>query len=110
MSNARYVQVNIGRNVGDTPMTSDRWERFIHDVAHAIILSSRDGVPHPFQRHMGTGAWIDEDGQRIEEESAHISVIIDIDAHALRIELKKLAERYDQDAIALIIGSELIEA
>lgn len=105
----QYVQVNVGRNVGDIPLGAGLWDAFIWDVVNDIINSSRDGVPYPFQRHVGTGAWIDEDGRRIEEDSVHISVMIDIDAYALRLALAATAKKYGQDAIALIIGSELIE-
>lgn len=105
----QYVQVNVGRNVGDIPMGIELWHAYIWDVASNIITSSLDGFPYPFERLEGTVARFDEDGQLVEEDTLHLAVTIDLDADALRRALAATAKKYGQDAIALILGSELIE-
>lgn len=106
----QYVQVNVGRNVGTDPMPEQVWHAFLWDVTSDLTASVRGTFDNPFQLHEGTGAWIDADGQRIEEDSAHVSIIADIDAYALRLALAATAKRYGQDAIALILGSELVSS
>ena len=111
MSNAprtpRYVQVNIGRNVGEEAMDYRLWAQFKHDLELAIIYAS---VPplNLVQVHEGIGAWINEDGITVIEESAHLSTFADVDLFKLRTELARLKREYQQDAIALIAGSDLI--
>lgn len=105
----QYVQVNVGRNVGGIPMGIELWHAYIWDAVNDIINISRNGIPYPFERLEGTVARFDEDGQLISEDSAHISVMVDIDADALRQALKATAERYGQNTLTLIIGAERIE-
>lgn len=105
----QYVQVNVDRNKSGTPMPEQVWHAYIWDIASNIITSSLDGFPYPFERLEGTVARFDEGGQLVEEDTLHISVMIDIDADALRRALAATAKKYGQDAIALILGSELIE-
>lgn len=114
-----YAQANIGRNVGDIPMTEARWMEFQHAVAMrmGIAAMGKDGKPsgpdlsiavaHDCQFHYGRGMW---DG--VPEDSAHISIFWEpgLDIDQLRGMLKSLAHKYGQDAIALIAGSELVEA
>ena len=106
---AEYVQVNIGRNVGGVPMSDERWDRFHADITMALLKAYRgNGVPN-VSFHTGEGFWNDETtGELMSEESAYISTFADIDAFALRVDLARLRDEYGQDAIALIIGSDLI--
>lgn len=107
MSNAprtpRYVQVNIGRNVGDEPMPNNLWIQFQQDVAEAIAYATVIGGMQAVQVHTGKGEW-----NGVEEESAHLSTFADVDLFKLRTELARLKRAYKQDAIALIAGSDLI--
>lgn len=105
-----YIQVNIGRNIGDTPMSDHQWDMFRLAVSQAICLSVRsdDHVPETGNElHKGVGYW--QDG---EEESAHISRYDErgFDLVQLRNDLRGLANQFGQNTIALIAGSELIEA
>lgn len=101
-----YVQVNIGRNIDTEPMDYREWAGFKLAVEEAI-LAATDGYPL-VQVNEGLGSWVDEDGLRIVEESAYLSVFAIVDIDALRATLTILKATYEQDAIALIVGSELI--
>lgn len=105
-----YIQVNIGRNIGDTPMSDHLWDTFRLAVSQAICLSVRttDYVSESGNElHKGVGYW-----QVGEEESAHISRFDErgYDLVQLKNDLRELAKQFEQDSIALIVGSELIEA
>ena len=111
-----YVQVNIGRNINDEPMNDYVWEMFIGKVRRAIADTVTGwATAHKFietlnsvEIHRGSGTW---DG--IVEESAHISLVMDrdlwdVELDMLRTKLRELKRDYDQDSIALIVGSELV--
>lgn len=106
---AEYVQVNIGRNVDGEPMSDEQWERFQDAVTIALLNAHRgSGIPN-VSIHTGEGFWNDETtGELMSEESAYLSTFADIDAYALRVDLARIRDEYEQDAIALIIGSDLI--
>ncbi|AXC36234.1 hypothetical protein SEA_FORK_5 [Microbacterium phage Fork] len=101
-----YVQVNIGRNVEGKPMTASEWARF-----KALVQSNLEyatigrGV---VSVHEGRGAWQDEHGNTVSEDSAYFSTFAVVDIPALRTALAKARMLFWQDAIALIVGSELI--
>lgn len=103
-----YLQVNIGRNVGNEPMNDDDWEQFQQDVATAIRRSiksdSRVNESLPFEFHEGQGNWMGA------EESCHISLFDErgFDLGGLRADLVHIKLHYRQDAVALIPGSELV--
>lgn len=112
----RYVQVNIGRNIPavmpdgspdpqgeQRPMPDERWGAFIGQVAVAIADATAFGGLQDVQVHTGKGEW-----NGVEEESAHLSTFADVDLFKLRTELARLKREYQQDAIALIAGSDLI--
>ena len=105
-----YVQINIGRNVGDTPMTSDRWNEFIQAAAGVLISAKAPGSTAPFMVHRGVGVWVDDDGERVYEDSSHISIFDEqgLDLDKIRAGLATLRDDFGQDSIALIVGSELI--
>ena len=122
-----YVQVNAGRNVGTVPMSDERWDRFYAELSWALGRYAADMTPGlewtdyalDAERHTGLGTW---DG--VTEESMHVSLYWDDATPAdkrdyaadlaagdtLRATLKALARGYGQDALALIVGSELITA
>lgn len=108
MDTRRYYQVNIGRGENDTLMSDERWEDFQDDIAMAIVNASRSGLPN-VSIHYGEGFWNDaETGELLSEPSAYLSTFADIDGYALRVNLARLRDEYNQDAIALITGSDLI--
>lgn len=103
---ATYVQVNIGRNVGDKPMRAGEWARFRGEVESTLFnaIIGRGIV----SEHRGMGAWLSENGQTTQsEESAYLSTFAVVDLDALRTALRRLRVKHGQDAIALIVGSEL---
>lgn len=103
------ITITIGRNVGQTPMTTDDWVSFKQSANYAL----RDlvGYDKPYELHEGIGEW---GGHR--EDSHKVAVLLDtpIDAFLqdkLRARLAQVANDYRQDAIALTISeSELITA
>jgi len=90
-TNTVYVQINIGR--GD--LTDYEWVAFQEDVVfHLKHSAQRRDVQ--VETHT-------------TEESAHISALVYRPAlDGLRAVLRSIKHRYRQDAIALIVGSELI--
>lgn len=101
-----YVQVNIGRNVGDVPMSPRNWAGFMGSVEGALRAATiGKGV---ISVHTGRGAWTDDNGMTVSEDSAYFSTFAVVDVPALRTALAKVREFAGQDAIALIVGSELI--
>lgn len=104
-----YIQVNIGRNINDEPMSDYSWDRFRLAVAQAIALAvdTNEHVPENSrgsEMHKGIGYWAGD------EESCHISRYDErgFNIPQLRNDLYCLKNEFHQDAIALIIGSELI--
>lgn len=108
-----YIQVNIGRNVGTAPLDDDNWQWFRDTVVDTICSAVRmlNDVPRveleaQIEQHRGLGQW----GELDPEESCHISLYteLDVDLDFLRENLGYVKRMFDQDAIALIVGSELI--
>lgn len=99
----RYAQVNVGR--GD--LNEAEWGMFVNDVRLALLGAMR-GTVRPTETHRGIGTWTGDDGITYAEDSAHVSTIADVDGFALRTALVPLKARYRQDAIALILGSDLL--
>lgn len=103
-----YIQVNIGRNVNETPMSDTDWQDFQTRVTFALIFSANDtniDLLAFVEIHLGQGSY---DG--LTEESAHLSAFSEtgFDIGHLTELLKEIKAAYQQDAIALITGSELI--
>ena len=103
-----YIQANIGRNVNDTPMSDTDWQDFQTRVTFALIFSANDidiDLLDFVEVHLGQGSY---DGT--VEESAHLSAYSEagFDIEHLTELLKEIKVAYNQDAIALITGSELI--
>lgn len=113
-----YAQFNIGRNVGTTPMSLERWSAFISDACHALSMSAlrADGqtlmdIEPRVEIHKGKGTWIDTNGNEIMEDSAHISLYwsdgplpwqTGFDLGKIRYYAAQLASDYDQDLVAVI--------
>lgn len=112
-----YVQVNIGRNYNTSnresldqpPLTfSDaKWSEFVNTIRTAIDFAARGTYSPTIEVHYGKGSWSGG-----VEESAHVSSFNPdgFDLEALRFMIEDARFTYSQDAIALIVGSELIEA
>lgn len=102
-----YVQVNIGRNIDGAAMGPGEWARF-----KALVESNVENATigrGVVSTHTGRGAWLSENGNTVEsEDSAYISTFAVVDVPALRRALAKARDLFSQDAIALIVGSELI--
>lgn len=118
-----YVQINLGRNIGDVPMSPEFWVGFNRSSLRALeelvvdIEGPDTNCNGRIERHLGVGHW---DQGEASEESVHYSVLIDVSkakgpgevAQAMTAftrELRWLAESYGQEAIALITGSRLIK-
>ncbi|AXC36115.1 hypothetical protein SEA_LYELL_8 [Microbacterium phage Lyell] len=101
-----YVQVNVGRNVGMGPLSPAQWAAFQAEVVDALRAATIGrGV---ISTHTGRGAWQDDNGNTVSEDSAYFSTFAVVDVPALRGALRTVRNRFEQDAIALIVGSELI--
>lgn len=99
----KYVQVNIGRNVVGEPMSPERWNDFVTAVSNTIADCSDI---KSIETHFGTGYW--EGGM---EESCHVSALATfVDVDTLREHLGYVAGEFGQDAVALVLGSELVPA
>lgn len=107
-----YAQLNIGRNVGAEPMAQDRWEWFV-STAQSILMGAQalqggspmgDSHRKDVQVHYGTGVW-----GGVAEESAHVSLFWESGMRAgyIREQAAIIARMFDQDAVAVILGSEL---
>lgn len=119
-----YIQVNFGRNIGDEPMSQGLWDGFTTDITqvmahYAADMSGRDPLDFPanVECHDGVGMW-----GATPEDSRHLSLFWEDTTPAdkrdfaedlkagerLRRDLRTVADRYNQDNVALIVGSELI--
>lgn len=119
-----YIQVNFGRNVGTAPMSAELWDGFTSDILRVISHYAADmsgGEPVGYiadaELHDGYGAW-----GGVDEQSRHLSLFWEDNTPAdkrdyaadlkagerLRVDLRAVADRYNQDNVALIVGSELI--
>lgn len=100
----RIVAATIGRNVGDTPMFTIRWETFKYELRQVMRQYSTRATEFE-QELSGKGVWngVEEENYRFEmyfsEESAET-----VDVGELEKTLETLAWLYQQDGIALITG------
>ena len=104
--NMHYIAANIGRNIGDTPMSRDRWQAFQAKTADILTLCTPIGV---------TAQVINYDGewQGAPEDAAHVFALspkplTDKMRIVLESALADLAQSYSQDAIALIVGESTL--
>lgn len=99
----KYVQVNIGRNIRNEPMPLYLWNDFVSAISNAIADCSDI---KSIETHYGHGYW---DGGM--EESCHVSALATfVDVPTLREQLGYVAAEFGQDAVALVVGSELVPA
>lgn len=104
-----YIQVNIGRNIGNTPMPVEKWQELQGRVMFVISVAAFNwedfDLEASIETHLGTGSY-----NGITEESAHISSYWEegFDIEYLKKDLAKIRDWFEQDTIALIVGSELI--
>ncbi len=112
MSKVTYAQLNIGRNVGSEPMPHAQWAWFVGSAQNALAEASRvasDAWAKPCDTQVmyGRGEW-----QGMGEDAAYVSLYWEdgIDVAHLREQAAIMASMFDQDAIALVVGSELIAA
>ena len=102
------VSATIGRNLGTTPMSAQRWHEFIADTQGTLEQNTFERQRESIELRMGRGEWAG-----IEEDSAMVTVLLrsglsDAAKANLKRDLTELARFYEQDAIALTIGqSEL---
>jgi len=97
-----YVQINIGSDQISESGQGFISASFADDTLKALSDSIRGDLA-PIEVHTGTGTW-----NGVSEESMHISTLADVDTYALRVKLAEIKKIYHQDAIALIVGSDLI--
>lgn len=88
--------VSIGRNIGSKPMSAPRWGTFVHELG-TFLTTLADSV---FVDTDHVGEW---DGVA---EEGHTWVVLVDPAFIYDFErvLELLAEKYEQDAIALTVG------
>lgn len=98
------MTVSIGRNVGNVPMSAERWESFTTDVLRNV----RSNTAHIYFVGFGNGEWNDsgEESFTVVSSSPTESALC-----AIAVSLSLFAEAYGQDAIALTIGeTEFVQA
>lgn len=110
-----YVQINIGRNIDNVPMGYAQWLEFQNNATLALFQSAKSAPYSIFkttvESHNGMGRWFDSElNDYVIEESVKISFFdpAGFDLDALKRDLVDLKIGFKQDAIALIVGSELI--
>lgn len=95
------ITITIGRNVGDEPMSADRWSEFTTSVRNAL---ERHGA-EVWTSAAYTGSW---EGAS-EDSHVFLGGAEALDGHELRRELGALAGEYGQEAIGLNVGpAELV--
>lgn len=92
------VAISFGRNIGNAPMPEREWRKFRRDVDNTLT----ETVGAPDTHHYGTGVW-----NGVKEESAIVTVFEPREEYVplLVNRLSELANRYDQDAIAVTTGN-----
>jgi hypothetical protein len=104
----KTIAITAGRNIGPRPMDPDQWQ----DLRHQIGATLTDAGARIYTSDaLGSGEWTDASGSVIREESVtYVGAIEDAVLDALSRNISRIASRFNQDAIALIIGdTHLIE-
>ena len=105
----KTITVTIGRNIGSSPMDSQRWWNFQHrllkigEIGKVYFAGSSDSGK--WEMEMNDGRW-----QGITEDNFNVVFsVVAGNIPQVKDKLTKLKVEYEQDAIALTIGStELI--
>lgn len=96
------LMVSVGRNIGDTAMSSRDWGQFLNAVSD--VVRTQGETP---EFHFGQGEW-----EGVTEESVHITVYREtLDGtylYGVRQGLARLAYMYGQDAIALSVTEPVL--
>lgn len=101
----QIITVTIGRGAEDKALKGSDWHAFRVSTMKALKAFDHQAV----EAHKGWGVWQGE-----TEESFKATILRDLpmsvwDLKRLKAELATLAEKFEQDAIALTVGeSELI--
>lgn len=110
MATVQYAQLNIGRNVGTDPMRASQWAWFISSAQNALVEGTRKAsdawaMANDTQVMLGRGEW-----QGTGEDAAYVSLYWEdgIDVDHVREQVATLCRMFDQDAIALVLGSDLV--
>ena len=100
------ITVTIGRNVGDVPMPEQRWEEFKRDVQGTLANYADPSDQAEYADGHGVWGYVPEQMHKRTllsnyepDEAAMMN---------LSRELSELARFYDQDAIALTIGTSTL--
>lgn len=102
----KSIVISAGRNVGSDPMPAKEWQRLRSEVAR--ILESVNA--QVFTRDaIGFGEWVGDAGDIVKEESVTYSAAVQNGAlEKIQRDLQKLAQQFNQDAIALIVGRSVL--
>jgi len=94
--------ITIGRGAGTRALVDSRWSRF----CLVTVELARSYAPVIYVQNRGLGQW---DGQPEENFVVIFGGVTNSDPAALCSQLRWLARKFDQDGIALLLGSsELI--
>lgn len=91
------VTISIGRNVGDQPMSADKWRRFRADIGRRLRAA---GANVFVDTAVSTGTW---DGVR-EQSATWVASVEANRLETIRVGLERACRLFQQDAIALTIG------
>lgn len=102
---SHVITATIGRNVEGVPMPDPQWAQFQADLYADMCDALEVPADAAWDVHNGIGIWQGE-----TEPSHKLAVILDHNVDPamvddLRRRLSELARHYDQDAIALTIGT-----
>lgn len=106
------LQATIGRNarVSLVPMDDVTWMEFRRETA-GVLSAHAEGQDMFTETHLGWGEWTDVfSGVAVCEESAKIALagVGNYDSAGIMRDLAKVAEKYDQDAIALSVSVSIL--
>lgn len=93
----RSVVVNIGRNIGNTPMPAEVWEDFRTEVLRTALNLNGD----IYAQGTIEGIW---EGKTEEAFTVQFTIPDNVDAWVIERAFALLGVEYQQDAIAVLIG------
>ena len=99
--------ITIGRNIENEPMGDTRWDSFVGEVNE--IVKNRSLQVYT-ARAYGEGRWENPTGGGviIESSCSWVFEMEEASAKYFKNALHELAKKYEQDGIALILGSTTI--
>lgn len=94
--------ITIGRNVNETPMSNEVWQNFRADISSLIHFWSNETYT---ENALGTGNFTHADGRKVLEDSyTWVFSVEEKNVRHLKNKLHILAEGYEQESIALVLG------